>query len=95
MAAEPDALDVPKLVTLIGAGVALTILSVVGMQALYWAGEREQFEIKEIPHVPAELVDLEAAQRTALQQADWVDKEKGKVQIPIDTAKKLVLQQKD
>lgn len=88
--AQEDYVDTKTLGLVLGVGAILTLVTVVGVQALYFAGERHEYERKEVRRRYYELTDVTAEQRAALEEYEVVDPERGIVSIPIERAMELV-----
>lgn len=84
--AEKENLDVPMIVTAGIVSVALTVASVIGVQALYYAYQKQEVEQK-VTSRPATTANSKLAEQDAkLARYAWADREKGIVVIPIERA---------
>lgn len=91
MTAEKDILDIPMIVTVSIVSTVLTIASVIGVQALYNSYADREIERK-VTLAPTADADSKLAEQDAkLAKYGWVNREQGKVVIPIDRAMNLVV----
>ena len=89
---ETDKTDAPLLAVLMVATTILTVLTILATIALfYWSQESISEQYADSEHTPGKLMLQEQGQR--LEESVWRDKEAGKVSIPIETAKELVLKE--
>lgn len=88
--AQEDVVDSSTLGLVLAVGALLTVTCVIGVQALYFAGERHELNAKQVTPRAAELTDLHALQRGQLEQIRVVDKDKSRVSVPIDLAMEII-----
>lgn len=81
-----------SLISILVSAILLVVVIVVTYLLLKGAATKEM-QKKQVSEVPANLIELNTADSTALHSYGWVDKELGKVQIPIEQAKKLLVQE--
>ncbi len=72
-------------------GVISVVAIVVGLQAFYYAEERRHEEAKYVP--PVALENYRAEQDALLTSYGWVSEADGVVQIPIDRAMELIVEE--
>ena len=87
--AEKENLDIPMIVTAGIVSVALTVASVVGVQALYYTYQKQEVERKVTSRPTTSANSKLAEQDAKLARYAWADREKGKVVIPIERAMAL------
>ena len=88
--AEKENLDIPMIVTAGIVSVALTVASVIGVQALYYAYQQQEVERKVTSRPTTSANSKLAEQDAKLARYAWADREKGKVVIPIERAMALM-----
>lgn len=90
MVAERDDLNV-GLIVLVGFTSAIILMDVIfGLEAWYNIWRRSEINTKVISQPIEELTANLSKQQTLLHGYNWVDKQKGVVQIPVEEAMKLV-----
>ena len=87
--AEKDNFDIPMIVTAGIVSVALTIASVMGVQALYYGYQIQEVDRKVTSRPTTSANSKLAEQDAKLARYAWTDREKGKVVIPIERAMTL------
>lgn len=91
MAAERDNLDIHGIVLATSVLVLATIIVVILLQIVYFVASGRQHRAKVIEVPAREAAELRAAQREALAGYRWIDRERGRVAVPIERAMTLVL----
>jgi len=74
------------------AGVLLVVLSVIGLEVLYYHTERRARRALEAA-ASAERTELQRVQRQRLDGWRWVDRDRGVVAIPVERAMELVIEE--
>ena len=64
----------------------LTVALVIFIQGIVYLAERKMEERKVISYTSPELVQFNQAEQEALSNYCWIDKDAGKLRIPIDLA---------
>ena len=92
MAASQDRINVGKMFVIGAAGLTLTYAIVVLVQALYYSGldAEQQRKLIAVPYTDA--LESKAQGAEHLAGFGWVDKEAGRVHIPIEDAKSAFLE---
>ena len=88
--AEKENLDITMILTAGIVSVALTVASVIGVQALYYAYQQQEVERKVTSRPTTSANSKLAEQDAKLARYAWADREKGKVVIPIERAMALM-----
>ena len=88
--AEKENLDITMILTAGIVSVALTVASVIGVQALYYAYQQQEVERKVTSRPTTSASSKLAEQDAKLARYAWADREKGKVVIPIERAMALM-----
>lgn len=95
--AQQDVIDTPRLLLSFALGVLLTIALVIGVQALYLAGQQQETARKDLAAPPTEITGVVLAQREGLASSKVVseraDGTPEKVQIPIERAMHYVVKE--
>lgn len=87
--AEKENLDIPMILTAGIVSVALTVASVIGVQALYYAYQNTEVDRK-VTSLPTADADSKLAEQDAkLARYAWANREKGQTVIPIERAMRL------
>ncbi|HRV83127.1 MAG: hypothetical protein H6830_02340 [Planctomycetes bacterium] len=89
---EEDQTDAPLLAILMTATVIITVLTILAVIALfYWKSESiaEQYVGNTESPGRQELTD----QRSRLAESVWVDKDKGRVTVPLKTAEEILVKE--
>lgn len=90
---EQDNLDVPMIVTAGIVSILLTVVSIVGVQALY-ANFASAETTRKVTTAPTLESNSKLAEQDAkLSQYAWTNREKGQVVIPIDRAMSLIVKE--
>lgn len=91
--AEQENLDIPMITTVGIVSVALTVASVIGVQALYYAYQGYEVDRKVTSLPTSEASSKLAEQDAKLARYAWADREKGKTVIPIERAMQLTVKE--
>ncbi len=87
--AEKENLDIPMILTAGIVSVALTVASVIGVQALYYAYQGSEMDRK-VTSLPTSEANSKLAEQDAkLARYAWANREKGHTVIPIERAMRL------
>lgn len=89
--AEKDNFDIPVIVTVGIVSVALTVATIIGVQALYLAYASKEVERKVITAPTADADSKLAEQDAKLARYGWVKRDEGQVVIPIERAMDLTV----
>ncbi|MCH7471901.1 hypothetical protein IIA79_03005 [bacterium] len=93
-AVEPktdDDLDTSKIIVTGTAGIIFTIVSVLWLQAMFYVEDKNEFKIKNYPVTTMEIKELNNLQVQQLYGGySWIDRDRGIVAIPVDSAMVLV-----
>ena len=91
--AEKENLDIPVIVTAGIVSVVLTVASVIGVQALYYAYQNQEV-VRKVTSRPTTIANSKLAEQDAkLARYAWADREKGRVVIPIERAMTLTTEE--
>lgn len=95
--AQRDTVDTSKLTLTFILGVILTASLVIAVQALYFWGQRREWERKELSPRPTAVGILLERQRAALRERAVLEKGPDgrpvRVRVPIDVAMRLVVEE--
>lgn len=92
--AEQENLNIPMITTIGIISVVLTIVSVIGVQALYYNYANAEVSRK-VVEAPTYDADSKFAEQIAkISRYSWVNRQEETVTIPIDRAMRLVVQEK-
>ncbi len=86
-------LDVPMIVTIGLISTSLTVAMIFGVQALYYRGLSQENERKVIAVTAADSDSRVAEQKAQLTRYAWLDRDQGKVAVPIERAMNLVVKE--
>ena len=89
--AEKENLDIPMILTVAIVSVVLTVVAVIGVQALFYSYESVEEHRKVIALPTNEANSKLAEQEARLARYGWADREKGQVVIPIERAMTLTV----
>jgi len=89
---EREDVNLPAVIAFGIVTVCLVYLSVVGLMALYYKVQDEEYKRKTYSEKPLALINLNAEQEKLLTEYRWVDKHKGIAAIPIEEAIKLTVE---
>ena len=89
---ESDETDAPLLAVLMAATTILTVFTILATIALFYWSRESISEAYANEDVPKSQVEKEA-QETLLGESRWIDKEAGKLSVPLQTAKELLLKE--
>ncbi len=92
-AEETADLDIPMIVTIGAVSVAITVALILAVQALYYRSARVEHELKVIAAGASTSDSRIAEQKAQLTRYGWLDRQQGKVTIPIDQAMRLVVRE--
>lgn len=84
-------MNLPVIVTIGVVGAVLIFVMVFGIQAWFFAQQREEMATKSLARQNPALVDNRMRQLTNLDGYRWVDQKAGVVAIPIDRAMELTV----
>lgn len=85
-------MNLPLIVTIGGVGVMLIFVIVVGIQAWFFAQQRDEMAVKSLARPNPALTDNRMRQLKNLDGYRWVDRNAGVVAIPIDRAMELTVE---
>ena len=88
-----DGIDSQTLTIIALFGAAVTFVLIVGVQVLFYRMQKTDFQHKVIEPGCADLKAAVTEQRTQLDQYKWVDRDKGRVMIPIERAMDLTVRE--
>lgn len=71
--------------------VLLVVALVMGLQGLYYGVTESQRQVKVVDQIPVSFKNLQYEQQTRMNSYEWVDKNNGVVNIPIERAMELVV----
>ena len=86
-----DDINTPMVAVIGLVSVILTFALIVGIQVLYHNFEQAEVQRKVVDAPSLEADNLMAEQEAQLNRYGWIDREKGKVAIPIDRAMEFVV----
>lgn len=88
-----DTIDTPKIVVVGFLSAIITFVVILGAQAVYFAADRVETKAKASSATPTTLTEGLTQQQNRLAGYGWVDPSKGIVNIPVDVAMKLVVEE--
>lgn len=71
--------------------VLLVVAAVMGLQGMYYGVTESQRQVKVVDQIPVSFKNLQYEQQTRMNSYEWVDKNNGIVNIPIEMAMELVV----
>jgi hypothetical protein len=89
----PDEIRVGPIVMIGVIGLVVTVVIVLGLQALVLREEQAEYRRKVVDRPYRELLNLEADQSEVLDAYRWIDEEKGVVGIPVERAMEIVVRE--
>lgn len=88
-----DTIDTPKIVVVGFLSAIVTFVVILGAQAVYFAADRVESKVKAANAAPTSLTDGLTQQQNRLAGYGWVDPAKGVVNIPVNDAMRLVVEE--
>lgn len=74
-------------------GILMVVLTIVGLEALYYKTTDQEGQVVGRDWPSAELVEARAAQQALLSGYRWIDREQGIVAIPVEQAAEIVVRE--
>jgi hypothetical protein len=91
MPAARDDLNTPLIVTIGVLFVVLTFVLIIMLQVYFYQAQTKEYQTKVIEPKAVELSGYLADQATELHNYGWIDRDQGKVKIPIERAMELLV----
>lgn len=88
-----DTIDTPTIVVVGFLSAIVTFVVILGAQAVFFAADRVEAKVKATNSVPTTLTEGLTQQQNRLAGYGWVDSSKGVVNIPVNDAMRLVLEE--
>lgn len=88
-----DTIDTPRIVLVGFLSAILTFVVILGAQAAFFAADNMEAQRKVASGVPSPLAEGLTQQQNRLAGYGWVDPAKGVVNIPVNDAMKLVIEE--
>lgn len=88
-----DGIDSQTLTIIALFGAAVTFVLIIGVQVLFYRMQKADFQHKVIEAGCADLKAAVTEQHAQLDQYKWVDRDKGRVMIPIERAMDLTVRE--
>jgi hypothetical protein len=88
-----DTIDTPKIVVVGFLSAIVTFVVILGAQAVYFAADRVETKVKAANAAPTALTDGLTQQQNRMAGYGWVDPAKGIVNIPVNDAMRLVIEE--
>lgn len=89
---DPDP-RAPSTLVVGAAGVLITVLTLIGLEVLYYQTAGAEHTRKEVESIPLELEATRTEQIRQLAGYRWVDKQAGTVALPIERAMELIVEE--
>jgi hypothetical protein len=70
--------------------VLIVVVTVLGLQAYFFRAQTQEFDTKVVQRIPEDRELVRTEQRAQISNYRWIDRDSGKVAIPIERAMDLV-----